>query len=135
MMVYMFCRGPLLADLADVDYCLLDLSARTDTGSSRARSGSVDGAFLAQLLAPGALTPDRLAYLPSWLLLEALQAIGALPGQTPQPEQASESALHACNSMRTSKPLARSLCWGAETLCAMTVTVCGWMLDSVKSST
>ena len=43
-------------------------------GPSRA-----DGAFLATLLSPLALTPDPLDYLFSWMLLQALQAIAAIP--------------------------------------------------------
>ncbi len=78
--LYRCFRGPSPADLADVDYRLLELFARSSSSSGGgAKTG--DGAFLAQLLAPEALTPDRLDALPAWLLLQALQAIGALPDQ------------------------------------------------------
>jgi hypothetical protein len=66
-----------------VDFRLLELFARGARGG-----GASDGAFLARLLAPEAATPDRLNYLPAWLLAQALQAIGALAPAAAQTAQA-----------------------------------------------
>jgi hypothetical protein len=60
--------GRAQAECADVDFWLLELSA----------GAKVDGQFLAGMLAPTALIPDRLDYILPWLLLQALQAIQAL---------------------------------------------------------
>lgn len=57
----------------DVDYRLMELAAG---GPSRA-----DAPFLATLLSPLALSPDPLDYLFPWMLLQSLQAIGAIPEQ------------------------------------------------------
>ena len=54
----------------DVDYRLMELAAG---GPTRA-----DPAFLATLLAPLAISPDPLDYLFPWMLLQSLQAMGAL---------------------------------------------------------
>ncbi len=54
-----------------MDYRLLELAAG---GPNRA-----DPAFLATLLSPLALSPDPLDYLFPWMLLQSLQAIGAIP--------------------------------------------------------
>ncbi|CAK0781544.1 hypothetical protein CVIRNUC_005400 [Coccomyxa viridis] len=64
----------LAAAPIDVDYRLMELAAG---GPSRA-----DGAFLATLLSPLAFTPDPLDYLFPWMLLQALQAIAAIPEAT-----------------------------------------------------
>ena len=70
--------GSLAAAPIDVDYRLMELAAG---GSSRA-----DGGFLATLLSPLALTPDPLDYLFPWMLLQALQAIAAIPEAAPLDE-------------------------------------------------
>ena len=70
--------GSLAAAPIDVDYRLMELAAG---GPSRA-----DGAFLATLLSPLALTPDPLDYLFPWMLLQALQAIAAIPEAAPLDE-------------------------------------------------
>ena len=61
----------LAAAPIDVDYRLMELAAG---GPYRA-----DNAFLATLLSPLTLTPDPLDYLFPWMLLQALQAIAAIP--------------------------------------------------------
>lgn len=55
----------------DVDFLLLELFSGV--------AAKVDGGFLAKLLEPMAITPDRLNYMLPWLLLQTLQAIHALP--------------------------------------------------------
>ena len=70
--------GSLAAVPIDVDYRLMELAAG---GPSRADSG-----FLATLLSPLALTPDPLDYLFPWMLLQALQAIAAIPEAAPLDE-------------------------------------------------
>ncbi len=55
----------------DVDYRLMELAAR---GPNRA-----DAPFLATVLSPLALSPDPLDYLFPWMLLQILQATGAIP--------------------------------------------------------
>ncbi len=64
---------PLLrcSDVVDVNFLLLELFCGGATVA--------DGAFLAQLLSPAAITPDRLNHMLPWLLLQTLQAIDALP--------------------------------------------------------
>jgi hypothetical protein len=59
------------SNAADVDFLLLELFSGT--------AAVVDNSFLAQLLTPEAVTPDRLNYMLPWLLLQTLQAIQALP--------------------------------------------------------
>lgn len=55
----------------DVDYRLMELAAG---GPTRA-----DAPFLAKVLSPLALSPDPLDYLFPWMLLQTLQAVGAIP--------------------------------------------------------
>lgn len=89
------------ADLADVDYRLLELYARSSSGGASLGTGG-DGAFLARLLAPEALTPDCLNALPAWLLLQALQAIGALPDQAAGAVQLLQVGTLLCPSLPSS---------------------------------
>ena len=93
-------RGPDPADLADVDFRLLELFARAAAQGGRGAGRASDGAFLARLLAPEAATPDRLNHLPAWLLLQALQAIGALPAAAARAAQPLQ-VVHAPRAVHT----------------------------------
>ncbi|BDA43587.1 Nuclear pore complex protein Nup98-Nup96 [Coccomyxa sp. Obi] len=66
------------ATTMDVNFLILELFCG---GAARA-----DGAFLAQLLAPTAHTPELLNYMLPWLLLQLLQSIHALPTQNLAPQ-------------------------------------------------
>ncbi len=66
------------APTTDVNFLLLELFCG---GTVRA-----DGAFLAQLLAPTAHTPELVNYMLPWLLLQMLQGIHALPTQNLAPQ-------------------------------------------------
>ena len=71
-------------------------------GPSRA-----DPAFLATLLSPLALSPDPLDYLFPWMLLQSLQAIGAVPDAA-SPDEVSPCAPDSLCSIATERIPARS---------------------------
>lgn len=66
------------APTKDVNFLLLELFC--------GGAGRGDAAFLAQLLAPTAHTPEPLNYMLPWLLLQVLQGIHALPTQNLAPQ-------------------------------------------------
>ena len=78
----------LCSDVADVDFLLLELFS-----GGAAAAGD---AFLARLLTPEAITPDRLNYMLPWLLLQTLQAIQALPTSDVAPQARSSAVFTHC---------------------------------------